>query len=159
MTEPLNYGKGPPLTKRDVSLRKASTNWSARRWLKARATRQDRGRLACRHSRASLTSSTSRHRRTDRYCRYARLPVCEMRQSIEVLSYYGYNKPYWPPNILEANARLIAAAPNLFEAAVKALYAIDNILTAHEGQSEHAQLKAAYFALEAALNKAEGLPG
>ena len=41
----------------------------------------------------------------------------------------------------------------LVEAIEKALYAIDNILTAHEGQSEHAELMAAFKALEAALSK------
>ena len=49
-----------------------------------------------------------------------------------------------------------AAEPDLYAASELALYAIDNILPSLEGQYEHAEMKAVFDALEAALNKADG---
>ena len=56
----------------------------------------------------------------------------------------------------EAKAHVRAAAPDLLTAGISALEAIDNILGAHEGQSEYEQLLGAFRALETAIAKAEG---
>lgn len=50
----------------------------------------------------------------------------------------------------------VALNAQVLAAATLGLEAIDNVLTSHEGQSEHAQLKAAFDALETALARAEG---
>lgn len=86
------------------------------------------------------------------------LPVCELHQSIDVLSVTeGYDKPYFTVSEVEANANLIAAAPALLAAAILGLEAIDTVLSSHEGQAEHSGLLTAFEHLQSAIAKAEGL--
>lgn len=62
------------------------------------------------------------------------------------------------PESSDANAHLIAAAPDLYAAGEAALSAIDTVLFSHEGQTEYSELLTAFRALESALNKACGEP-
>lgn len=56
------------------------------------------------------------------------------------------------------NAILAAASPDMYEAGELALKAIDGILEFHKDLSDYEKLRAAFDALEVALNKADGAP-
>lgn len=81
--------------------------------------------------------------------------ICNSRGSIAHVINYDRSSAFSNRARDEANARLIAAAPSLFDAGTKALHEIDAILQAFEGQPEHFHLTAAFDALEAALNQAD----
>lgn len=56
-------------------------------------------------------------------------------------------------NNSEEIATALRSHDDMRAAGILALEAIDNILSSHEGQAEHAELKAAFDALESALPK------